>query len=444
MYYSLGLPKSLISIFRSRLIYYFLLILSTSAGCEFCSGKNKNKGELPNSGQETLLATPGLLETTTDTAQCNNETTDELNRENLDSSDHLETVLKRVARVPEDKQVIVLLHGLARISSDFDAMIAVLKERFPHATIVPLKSVDKDPNNKEKSSSPTSKLSIKEQARLAYEEIKAKISRGKYVAMLTHSQGGCRGFVVCTEYKNDLKSINDIVIAKLITIGTPWKGAPVFEHMKDICGFNEKFDKIAAYLDAIQQNYSKAVRAYFFKKAPGFAKNLPKVYEMLAPLLMKIKHVDGVADLDPKSDFMRNYVPSRLRQFDLPITAIAGVLTDFSKLFEAFPASITPQALKELNQTYAELIGGSPECEHDMLLPVSTQHAEGLVTKDFKRIKVYGACHGNKVGLSVKRGLSELNNPAVIEEVVKSIEETFYEYKEEKDTAIEKNLPPAA
>jgi hypothetical protein len=45
-------------------------------------------------------------------------------------------------------------------------------------------------------------------------------------------------------------------------------------------------------------------------------------------------------------------------------------------------------------------------------------------------VKIYGACHGNKVGLSVKQGLSELNNDKVIQAVIALVEESFYEEKQ--------------
>ncbi|TSJ80636.1 hypothetical protein [Cardinium endosymbiont of Dermatophagoides farinae] len=222
-----------------------------------------------------------------------------------------------------------------------------------------------------------------------------------------------------------------ITIDGLITIGTPWNGAPVMEHIKEVKKFQQRFKEIEATLNAIEKNYDKAVIKYFFRFNPGFAKAWPSLYEIAVPYFMK-KNCPGAADLEPKSKFISEYVASNLKEVDVPITAIAGVLTDFSKLFDPFPSSISKQALDKLNATYAELIGGDPNCKHDMLLPVATQHAEGLVTKNFKRITVDGACHGNKVGITVKRGLSELNNQAVIQEVVKAIEETFYEQQEEE------------
>ncbi|WP_250237705.1 esterase/lipase family protein [Cardinium endosymbiont of Oedothorax gibbosus] len=333
----------------------------------------------------------------------------------------------RVAKVAEHQQAIVLLHGLHRLSYDFNKMKEVLQQTFPYATIVPLTCVNKDPS-KQGGPSPTVERSIKEQAELAYEEIKTKVAYGSRVVLVGHSQGGLRGFVLVKEYRDRLKSENGIVINQLITIGTLWKGAPVMDHIKNIKNFKKKFEKIEAILDTIKKDYAKDVIKYFFKFKPKLAERWPSLYEIAVPYFMK-KKCPGAADLEPGSAFISKYVALGLKEVDLPITAIAGALTDFSKLFNSFPSSISKQALKELNATYAELIGGNP---HDMLLPVATQHAEGLVTKNFKRITVPGASHGNKVGVSVKRGLSELNNEQVIQKVVECVEAAFYKQKEEK------------
>lgn len=418
-------------------------------GCVYgnCSGsQNKNK-KPSSSSQGTLLAPQAPLKGMCLSQKINKQAaTDALN---INDSDDFEPSikkvknLKRVAKVPEDKQAIVCLHGLSRISSDFDTMVAALKLKFPHAAIVALKSVNKD-SKQGKSSSLSSKLSIKDQAKLAYEEIKKRIQRGMQVVLVCHSQGGLRGLALVKEYGDRLKSEAGITFKIEISIGTPWRGATVFDHIKRVACFNQKFNKIEPILNAIEQGHGSAVRGYFFKKAPKLAEKFPQLYEKLAPWAMSFTGVQGVLDLDPTSPFIRDYIPSALKEIDLPITAIAGVLTDFSKLFAPLPSSILSHELAQLNATYAELIGGDSKCEHDMLLPVATQHAEGLATKNFKRIKVYGACHGNKVGVAIKREFSELNNQEVIDKVAESIEEVFYEEKEAVDIAAAGSLPSAA
>lgn len=339
--------------------------------------------------------------------------------------------LKGIAKVEETKQAIVLLHGLHRLSYDFATMEASLKQAFPHATILASTSLNKDSNKKgvlNSFDSPTTSRCITDQAKSVYEEIKAKLP-GKHIVIVGHSQGGLRGFALVKEYAYDLKK-EGIHINHLITIGTPWKGAPVMDHMKDINQFQKEFKKIEPTLDRVEKNYGKAVIKYFFKFMPKLAEKWPTLYSVAVTYFID-KICPGAAALDPESDFIGCYVPSGLKEIGLPITAIAGVLTSFSDLFDSFP-SIDAKELHKLNATYARLISGNERCEHDMLLPVDTQHAEGWTTKpNFKRIKVYGACHGNKVGVTVKKGISELNNRNVIQKVVESIEGTFYESKEE-------------
>ncbi len=432
--------KAFIYIFRFGLIFCF--VLTIGSGCQSCV-RNKEIEELPVPTSKTPSDQISLLEKKTTTKPLNHS--GEVVTEISDGSNTLQLLpkkkLKRVAKVEPSKQAIVLLHGLSRHSGDFDTMQKALRQKFPHANIIALTSVQKDSYNREKASSPSVKLSIKAQAKRTYEEIITRVPRGSHLVMVGHSQGGLRSFALIKEYGSRLKNEYGMVMHRLITIGTPWKGAPVFYHLKHVEAFNEKFDKIQPELDIINKGYSEAVRGYFFKKAPSVARNFPKPYQRIAPWIMKWKGAKGALDLDPESDFISHYVGKGLQTFNLPITAIAGVLTDFSKLFDI---SIDPQSLAKLNATYAELIGSDQRCDHDMLLPISTQHAEGLTTKDFKRIRVDGTCHGNKVGIAVKPGLSELNHKKVIEEVIHAIEATFYEQKEEKFFEKESEGPPAA
>ncbi|WP_342265110.1 alpha/beta hydrolase [Cardinium endosymbiont of Philonthus spinipes] len=419
-------------------------------GCVYgnCSG-SQNKNEKPSSSsQGSLLAPQAPLKGMCLSQKVNKQAPTDVS--NINDSDDFEPSTKkvnnsgRVAKVPEVLQVILFLHGLHRLSYDFEKMKADLQKKFPDAKILALKCVNKDPNKQgHLEPSPTLEFSIQEQAKRAYEEIKKRVPRGSHIVLVGHSQGGLRAFTLAKEYGSRLESEDEIFIDKLVTIGTPWKGAPIMNYIKNIKKFKEQFDKIETTLNRIKKGYSKAVRGYFFKVMPGFANSWPWLYEKLVPYIMEKKYL-GAANLDPGHYFIRDYIPSALKEIDLPITAIAGVLTDFSKLFAPLPSSILSHELAQLNATYAELIGGDAQCEHDMLLPVATQHAEGLATKNFKRIKVYGACHGNKVGVAIKRKFSELNNQEVIDKVAESIEEVFYEEKEAVDIAAAGSLPSAA
>ncbi|WP_260214909.1 esterase/lipase family protein [Candidatus Cardinium hertigii] len=329
---------------------------------------------------------------------------------------------------------MVLLHGLSRISYDFETMKAVLRQKFPHATIVALKSVNKDLNKKGNVwySPPSVMLSIKKQAELAYEEIKTLIGRDKHVVLVGHSQGGLRAFTLIKEYGAVLKREVGITIDQLITIGTPWKGAPVMDHFKNPKWVTEKLDQEKNILEKIQKGYRRDLFKHIFKNYAGIAEKMPSLakylYNHTNGFKRRKKHMSGADDLSPSSDFIR-YVASGIKELGVPVTAIAGVL-NFSEFFP-LSSSVTAEDLLKLNHTYAELIGGT---EHDMLLPVDTQLAEGLDKKDFECIKIYESCHGNKVGIPVKKDIPECNNEQVIQKVVACIEKTFYSTTEiEKD-----------
>lgn len=341
----------------------------------------------------------------------------------------------KVAKVEERKQAIVLLHGLNRISYDFDIMKAALQKAFPYATIVALKCVDKAP--KKWGLSLSMKLSIKEQAELSYQEIKAVLGRNRHVVILGHSQGGLRGFTIIKEYADKLKEELGITIEQLITIGTPWTGATVMDHLNDPNVVNQQLDDCKDTLEKIDEKYRKGIVRYVLKTS--LAENFPFLVKYLGQRI--VDTTQGAADLKRDSDFIQNYVQKGLKEINVPIKAIAGVLVDFSKLFDYFPSSISKQELEKLNRTYAKLIGGDPMCEHDMLLTVATQHAEGIDKKDFKCIKINDVCHGNKVGISVKKGIAELDNNKVIQTVTEITENVFYK---KEQVEVEDTTPTAA
>ncbi|AWN82295.1 esterase/lipase family protein [Candidatus Cardinium hertigii] len=336
-------------------------------------------------------------------------------------------------------QVIVLLHGLDRNSFDFNVMKAVLQQNFPHAVILALTSVNKYTPAKGKS--PTTKLPIVEQAELAYEEIKSDFkSRGKdfstipkRLVLVGHSQGGLRAFALIRAFGERLSKETAITIERLITIGTPWKGAPVADHLKDPDKVTALLKRFKDDLEQIEPSYSGKLLRHIFKK-DIFCYKIPScaiayLFRKFSDIAegdewpIKALGVGGAADLRPGSSFI-NGVASALKDIVVPVTAIAGVARGFDEVF--LLSSTNAARWKELDQVYAKIIGGDMHCEHDMLLPVSTQHAEGLKKKDFECLKIYGTCHGNKVGIPVKKGVSELSNAQVIQAVVDTITKTFY------------------
>ena len=359
-------------------------------------------------------------------------------------------------------QAIVLLHGLSRLSYDFMTMQKVLKEKFPDITIVALKGLNKNvvPGQKKQTGiakdiarmvkgitrdknhkivcnsivadpAATAKLSIKEQAKSAYNEIKISLRPGMRIVLVGHSQGGLRGFTLAKEYAEQLQNECGITIEKLITIGTPWKGAihADYAHIRQTV---KKLNKLTPLFNRAHPDLRKAMGRHVLKGGASIADS-PLIY--LCKLQMassSLQVLQGLSDLECKSDFIQHYVASGLKKIGIPITAIAGVATDFSQLFDTFSFNLHSSDLARLNKGYASLIGGDPNCEHDMLLPVSSQHAEGLDKSNFECVKVYAACHGNKVGMSVKTGVPQLQNSKVIEIVIDRISKTFAPSKPEE------------
>ena len=331
--------------------------------------------------------------------------------------------LIRVAKFGDEaNHAIVLLHGLNRSSYDFKVMMEALRHKFKKTQIIALTSRDKIASkHKNTTLSPSMRLPIKEQARQTYEEILQKIKKGTHVLLVGHSQGGLCAFTVLNEYGMQLKNAG-IIVEGLATIGTPWKGVPVMKYLGHPEDLNESFAPLKATLRKINPIVDQKMKKHLVK-AP---------FNETFPFLVKLSMASlalGASDLYMDSNFIKSYIAKELQTTTVPIMAIAGNQRDFSKIWANFPKKLKGgKELENLNNAYAKLIGGDSACKHDMLLPVSSQHAEEVKVNEglFKRKIVDGACHGKKVGITVKKDKPELHHPQVIQEIVEFCEEVFY------------------
>jgi len=342
------------------------------------------------------------------------------------------------------EQAIVLFHGMNKSSREFRIMEEKLAYAFPKAKIIALESVNKQAHkNRFLNPAPTLTLSIHEQADLAYKEIKKKVAKGTELVLIGHSQGGLRAFTMVAQYFKKLQDEEQMVIKQLITIATPWKGAPAIKHIYSRQHRDKaKLNTVVAMLSKIEEGLDKQA-SYRFVPIPQMVKYLVKYFHHNFPWLYNYlvrnwieRKMPGVVDLTPESPFITHYVAKKLPTFPIPIKAIASVSVDFSQLLHPFLIHFTKNELFLLNSTYAELIGGSADCEHDMVLPIDTQHAIGMEKNDFVCIKVAGACHGNKLGIPNKKGISiirvpihlpQLNHEKIIKQVIALIDSSFYD-----------------
>jgi pimeloyl-ACP methyl ester carboxylesterase len=271
--------------------------------------------------------------------------------------------------MPTKKKAITLLHALWSTASCFQEAKQKLAANLPKdVEIISLTEPE------------TSSKSIAQQAVRLKEALLARsMDRANYeLILLGHSQGGLRGYQFYQEFGEQFD------IKGLITMGTPWEGAPTAKITKETTN---------AYLNSLVVHYCLKGGEYFWPRARPLT---PEVIDMAFDKYLPT-HEPGVQDLVPNSAFLRN-VATSLEDNQLPILAIAGsnsnvkeVLLDdatYMRYIRRVPAGI-------LNAAYAYIIAKQMWGKHDMAVPLASQLAQNTRKgTSFESHTVLDSIHG--------------------------------------------------
>ena len=317
--------------------------------------------------------------------------------------------------MPTKKKAVTLLHGLWSQASCFQEARQKLAANLPKdVEIISLTEHE------------TSSQSIAQQAaRLREALIVRSMDRANYeLILLGHSQGGLRGYQFYQKFGKQFD------IKGLVTMGTPWEGAPMAEITKKTTN---------AYLNNAVVHYCLKGGEYFW---PHASQLTPQVIDMAFDKYLPT-HEPGVQDLVPNSTFLRN-VATSLKDNQLPILAIAGsngnvkeVLVDnatYMRYIRRVPAGI-------LNAAYAYIIAKKMWEKHDMAVPLASQLAQNTrKSTSFESHTVLDSIHGLPpdavynfllvIGVSLRRIILPkdkvlYNHPDVIEKAVGFIQKHF-------------------
>ncbi|WP_243518566.1 alpha/beta hydrolase [Candidatus Cardinium sp. cBcalN1] len=290
--------------------------------------------------------------------------------------------------------VIALLHGLNSKSSCFNSLKENLEQAFPDALVVALTSVE---NHN------TVVLSIKEQANSTFKELLEKIPDvcNRPILLIGHSQGGLRAYKMYDAY-NDLLNVKGI-----ITLATPWEGAPVTNAdqallseycqtpfvWRDIQKFSMDYEK---NIDFMNTTLQKIIKDY-----------------------QKVSKCSGIIDLKPQSKFLCE-VAEKLPKLLVPILAIGGAQSDF----RVFLSKKSNYDFKNLRNVWTMFIVGEPynraNKAHDMVVPLYSQHADNIAreNKNFERFVVLDALHDEVLLLPPEKKFHNiLEHPRAFEKI---------------------------
>ncbi|MEN0016093.1 MAG: hypothetical protein AAF706_00535 [Bacteroidota bacterium] len=303
--------------------------------------------------------------------------------------------------MPSKRKAVILLHGLWSDASCLHKTEHNLRARLTDD--IELCSLTERA---------TSAISISEQAaRLRSMLLTRGMQRQRYqLIFLGQSQGGLRAYAFWQQFSSEFD------IRGLITVGTPWQGAPAATLTKH---------KVKAWLNSTIGHCLLHLVSYYY----------PNVTQDLTPTWVDTHfdrylptHEPGVQDLAPNSLFLR-HVTGSLSESQLPILATGGTNGDVYKVLpenNAYTGYLRRLPTSALNAAYAQLIIGGVWEKHDMMVPLSSQLALGTSTgPDFETCVIPDGIHDLLPGLSINEDQVAYNHPVFLEQAVRFIGSRF-------------------
>jgi pimeloyl-ACP methyl ester carboxylesterase len=258
-------------------------------------------------------------------------------------------------------------------------------------------------------------VSIVQQAKEAFDELKKQGLTDKELVLVGQSQGGLVAWEVYNSFKKELK------VKGLITNQSPWGGAPVGKNFKDPA-------KVKTLLQEAKNALHNAapVIGPLVKKMMGF--NVPQVtIQGFLPedaaietninnlLAIGARGGQGLADILPGSAYLTQ-LKSDVVKADIPILMLSGEVKNFAKCILPMLApdlkgflkldQLSPQDLQSLNFFLKEVekawrnIVGDPA--NDLFIPLDSQEAKGINNANIGRARFNDYSHFTGMGKEVQ------------------------------------------
>jgi pimeloyl-ACP methyl ester carboxylesterase len=306
---------------------------------------------------------------------------------------------KHERSVSDAKKIIFILNGLWQNSETFNHTIQNLLAAFKaEGLTVEIKSLV-EPS--------TSARTVDEQAGDAFEVMKQYLAGGKYeIILVGHSQGGLRGAQILSLNK---QKGNPLDIRGLITLGTPWEGAPGAAITKS---------SVEAFLNKKPVTYCLTGVNYVRPLGDMFTSGtIGKLFDNHFP-----SHEPGIQDMKPNSEFLQSLAAS-LASNDIPILAVAGVNREAKSFLyrgdETYTRYIHKVPRVVFNSFYSRVLAGGWNTEHDMVVPLNSQLAKNIdKSNTFETHIVKGAIHDFLPGLLIPPDKIIYNHIEVVQLIV--------------------------
>ncbi len=309
--------------------------------------------------------------------------------------------------------VIALFHGLGSKSSCFNSLKENLEQAFPDALVIALTSVE-DYN--------TALFSIKEQGNSTFKELLEKIPDvcNRPTLLIGHSQGGLRAYKMYDAY-NDLLNVKGI-----ITLATPWEGAPVANADQELLLQRLQSDCVRIDMQRFSMDYDY--------KGEESAHFMHTTLQARINDYQKVSKCSGIIDLKPKSKFLYE-VAEKLPKLLIPILAIGGAQSDFG----VFLSKKSNYDFNNLRNAWTNIIVGesnnSANKAHDMVVPLYSQRADNIAgkNKNFEQFVVPNAIHNEILPLPPEKKFHNiLEHPLAFEKIKEFAQKVLYQPSSQK------------
>jgi pimeloyl-ACP methyl ester carboxylesterase len=259
----------------------------------------------------------------------------------------------------------------------------------------------------------TSKHSITHQAIDTFEAIKSQVGNNPScpIILVGHSQGGLRAAKICVLNE---QAGSPLTIKALITLGSPWQGAPVAAISKK----------------SLKTQVAQSPFKYVLKRLSYILpRTIQPTHDVLLRAFFDYFPMDnpGVQDMVPQSPFLVSLASDMAALHDKPVLAIAGSNDNIAKFLKHTPEKAPepfatyfrytgklPDAV--LNKFYAHVVAGSKHLKSDLVVPVSSQLGAQL-SCPFERYVVPDAVHDLIPFIDIPSNLLIYNHPDAIEQV---------------------------
>ena len=319
----------------------------------------------------------------------------------------------------DNKPLIVLFHGLGGNVSSFKILQEALEHEFGKGSVVALDYITQEQ---------TVLYTIKEQSNKCFNKLsEEKLDlQNRPTLLIGHSQGGLRAYKMFHAYKDNLN------VKGIITLATPWEGAPVLDTIERL---NQSDPDTGIKNEALYASYF----------TPPVVNDMRRLsYSMGQPaewieqqLVSKLKNVQvlpvyvGGYDLQPGSVFLQ-WIQDTLPEEELPILAIGGALSDFKNFIPKDSIYESSYDFKDLNAAWDKIIVGKENIDflykHDMIVPLYSQLAWHITDKEnFKRKIIEDAMHDQLLNnFPIEPSKSILCHPTMVKEVIQFGKDIFY------------------